>query len=256
MPERVLYPEFRAEQEFTRYPFADSASLASDTGRAIDADTFLDAGLYPVGAADRVYIANINVDTRAVTVTLGDARSTDVARATFDPLDPPSLVAFEDAAGRPAGVLVSEALRLGRFAAWGSGDHRFARGATEFAASCVTPTPGGGVRGFVTEQGDVLTGDVWFVGENGVVFRLDGDCTVRLDVVGDPLFVRNLCEPVDLFEPPVFVKTINGRPPDEAGNFNLTVGDQAAPGGQTIVRINPTDDGLIVEAVGQRVRGA
>jgi len=257
MAERILYPEFRDELEPTKYPFADDATLVSDnTSQEIDRDTFLDASVYPIGAGAGVYVSNITVTPRKITITLGDNRSTNLAVADFDPLNPKDVLLFEDSVGRPAGVIVSEVLRLSRFTAWESGSHDFSATATPLVASCVIPTPEPGVRGFVTEDGELFTGDVWIVGENGVVVSEDGDCNVRIDMVGDPLFVRKLCFPLDLFVPPLFVKTINGCTPDANGNYNLTIGGQDAPDEETIIRINPTDTGLKIEAIGQLVRTA
>lgn len=254
MPERILYPEFRNELEFTRYPFGDNATLVSNDGQTLEEDTFLDASLHPIGGGAGMHIASITVTARKVTITVGDSGTPDLCSVEFDPLSPPDLLRLTDAYGRPAGVLVSESLRLARFSAWENQVHAFGRDAAEFAASCVIPTPEVGVRGILTEEGDLLTGDVWIIGENGVVVREDGDCNIRVDIVGDPLFLRKLCFPVELFEPPLFIQTINGCPPDDQGNWNLTVGDHTAPNGETIIRINPTDGGLKIEAVGQLVR--
>lgn len=254
MPERILFPEYRNELEPTRYPFADVATLHSPTfGEAIEIDTFLDASVHIIGAGAEVRLAQVDVSPTQVTIWLGDAARPKLASADFDPLDPPDMLELQDSLGRAAGVLVSEALRLTRFSAWPVGEHSFPRGASEFVASCVIPTPELGVRGILVGP-RLLTGDVWLVGERGVVLRSLGDCEIRMDVVGDPLFLRTLCEPVELFEPPRFVRTINNCAPDANGDFQLTVGDHQAPGGATIVRINPTDIGLRIEAIGSRLR--
>jgi hypothetical protein len=253
MPNRILFPEFRDELEFTRYPFADTATLLSgDSQQAIDKDTFLDASLYPIGALEQVHIASIVVAPQAVTINLGDRRNTAIASGVFDPLDPPEAIEFTDRFGRPAGVLVSEPLRLARFSAWESRTHTFGPLAAEFVAGCVIPTPEPGLRGILTPDGDLVVGDVWLVGENGVVVRQDGDCVIRVDVVGDPLFVRRLCAPTDLFTTPNFLRTINDCPPNEFGEYRLEVGNDIAP--DTVLRIVPVNDGLKIEAVGQLVR--
>ena len=113
------------------------------------------------------------------------------------------------------------------------------------------PTPEPGLRGLLTPGGDLFTGDVWIVGDNGVVVRDTGDGNIRIDIVGDPLFRRKLCGSVELFNTPNIIRTINGCPPDEHGNFQLNVGDLITE--NTLLRINPTDTGLRIEAVGQTV---
>lgn len=255
MPNRIIFPEFRDEFEFTKYPFTDTATLvASDTGQALERDTFLDASLYVIGAANQVRIARIEVETREVTIWISDRRNQDLASAVFDPLNGPEEVEVTDLFGRPAGVLVSDAIRLARFSAWQNGTHTFPLQAAEFVSACVIPTPETGVRGLVTADGEVLAGDVWLVGENGVVVREDPDneCTIRIDIVGDPLFVRQLCVPIDLFNTPNFLRTINDCPPDKYGDFKLEVGANISS--KPVLRINPVDDGLKIEAVGDLVR--
>ncbi len=249
----ILFPEFRDEQEKTKYPFADSATLTSVDGFSLEVDTFLDASLYPVGGAARTYLSSVTVSTRSVVLTIGEPRNRNLATVEFDPLDPPDILSFSDAYDRPAGVLVSESVRLAIFQSWPEGEHRFNAEATEFVASCVVPMPQDGLRGIATEDGNLLTGDVWLYGENGVVLRGDGDGNIRVDVVGDPLYRRKLCDPLSLFTTPRFIRTINGMPPNESGDFKITVGSHAAS--DTILRIYPDADGLRIETVGPTVQG-
>lgn len=249
MPERIIFPEFRDELEFTNYPFADGASLTTEAGNhSIDQSTFLDASLYPIGGAENQYISKVEITLRAITIRVSDHVTPDLCYATFDPLQPPSVLEFWDDYGRPAGVMISEPPRLSRFSAWDRGTHTFARGTTEFCASCVIPTPEIGVRGILTENDELLTGDVWIAGENGVTVREIINNQIRVDVVGDPLFVRKQCDPLELFEPPLFIKTINHCPPDALGDFRIEVNDYDAP--ETIMRIVHTNNGLRIEAAG------
>ena len=57
----------------------------------------------------------------------------------------------------------------------------------------------------------------------------------------------------DLFVTPRFLKTINGIPPDEYGNFVITVNNKLA--GDTILRVYPDGENnlLKIELVGQRL---
>lgn len=247
MPERIIFPEWRDELEFTRYPFADFATLTADTGHKIEHDTFLDASLYPIGAQSHLHINRILVALHQVTITLADVTRNERASTVFDPLDPPDLLTFQDVFGRPAGLMVSEVLRLSRFSAWEIGTHRFTAAGAELAASCVIPTPEPGVRAVQDAEDNLFTGDLWLIGDNGVAVREDGG-DIRVDIVGDPLFVRKLCIPLRLFTVPNFIRTINGCPPDQYGNYNLIVGDHFNQ--ETIVRIYAENGGLVVEAVG------
>jgi hypothetical protein len=255
MPERRIFPEFRDEYAGTLYPFLDTASLICiPTGQQIDRDLFLDAALHPIGVEQgALYISNINIQSRRAHISIADRTRREKASVTFDPVATDDVLRLTDDWGRPAGVLVSDPLRLARFSAWAFGDHKFEPEATMFVPSCVIPTPEVGVRGILTEAGDLFTGDVLLVGDNGVIVRQDGENpdTIRVDIVGDPLFLRKLCEPISLFTPPNFIRTINGCPPDEYGNFHLVVGDHLND--ETIVRIYAGDQGLVIEAVGNTV---
>lgn len=253
MPERILFPEFRDENATSRYPFADTATLTSDDGtQQIELDAFIDASFYPIGCRGRLHLSKVAVTARAVTLSFSDSRAAILCSTTFDPLDPPEVLQVTDLLARPAGVILADTLQLAAFGAWPLGMHTFRLGAAELVASAVVPTPEIGLRGILTEEGELLTGDIWFVGDNGIVVREDAGY-IRIDVVGDPLFARKLCFPIDLFVPPLFIQTINGCPPDALGNFNLTAGTHLAE--DTVLRISPVPGGLQISAVGQLLRG-
>ena len=82
---------------------------------------------------------------------------------------------------------------------------------------------------------------------------------IRVDVVGDPLFRRRLCEGV--FTTPNFLRTITARQDcrevicegDESGNILISVGSQDSP--DTVLRVRATADGLVFETVGERQEG-
>jgi hypothetical protein len=267
--ERTITPQWRRQGEGTKYPFADGAPLANDEGLVVLEGTFLDAALYPVGAGAGLYLARVDVDHQEVTLWVGSPADPELASGTVPLVAPPDEVALADAHGRPAGVLVSESARLGVFQSWGVGSHAFDPDQTPFAATACFPTPEAGVRGFLLEDGSLLVGDVWLVGDDGVVLRdetltVPAACgrpaaavqAVRVDVVGDPLFRRRLCRPNDLFATPRFVKALRvvgpnrtfTCAPDEFGNIQVAAGNDLAA--DTVLRIAATPDGMRVSAVG------
>lgn len=252
MPEYGLFPQFRNEFANTRYPFADNATLVSQDGlQEIPEGLFIDASIYPIGGQARAYLSQITVAARQVTIAISDISGALLCTGQFDPIVPPTVIPLTDPLGRVAGVLVSSAAQLVAFNAWPHGTYMFELGSTEFVASVIIPTPEIGVRGILTEAGELLTGDVWLVGDNGVVVRKDADGAIRIDIVGDPLFVRKLCAPLELFNPPIFLQTINGCPPNEQGEFHLAVGGHVAA--DTVLRIVPSNlTTLRIEAVGKR----
>jgi hypothetical protein len=248
------HPDYRDEHLPGLYPFADGMTLVAEDGLALDPAAFLDASAYPIGGGPGCALTAVEVSTRLVRFWIGDDADRRRASATFDPLAPPTLLALADTYGRPAGVLLVDPLPLAASQAWPGGAHEFPAGTAEFVASCVLPTPEVGVRGFLTAAGDLLTGDVWWVGERGVVIRTE-DGAIRIDVVGDPLFARRLCFPLGLFATPRFVRTINGVPPGPDGDFKLIVGAHDAQ--DTILRIYPVSaTELAIEAVGETLEGS
>lgn len=269
MPEHVSTQEWRRSNETTHYPFSNRATLTNATGTVILEGALLDAALYPVGAETGLYLSRVEVTHEDVTLWVGVPGEPSLASGTFSLADPDGEVALADPAGRPAGVLVSEPTRLVTFQAMGVGEHEFTPAQTEFCATVHFPTPEVGVRGFVLEDGTVLTGDVWLVGSDGVVLRtervaLAGSCAkdadtvdvIRVDVVGDPLFRRRLCADAGLFQTPRPVKAIRvvgpnqtfDVTPDEFGDVKLTVGNNLVS--DTVLRVSNGDDGITIGAAG------
>jgi len=269
MAERILYPEWRKQNESTKYPFGERATLTNDAGRIIIEGTLLDAVLYPVGGVEGLFLSSVEIDHQQVTVYVGDSRDEQRCSGTFPLVNPDGEVALTDRYGRPAGLLVSEGRRLGIFQSWGVGTHTFTRSQTEFAATVCVPTPEVGVRGVQLETGEVFVGDVWLVGDDGVVFRTENHAepatcavparslkVIRMDVVGDPLFRRRLCTPNELFETPQFIKKVrvvgpNGEfecTPDSIGDLKLFANNALAA--DTVLRVVNTEEGIAIGAVG------
>jgi hypothetical protein len=258
MPAQVVFPQYRNELGTTNYPFAAAANLTSQDGFTIAQGTILDASLYPIGVSQQLYISLVKVASDLITFSFSDAETPNLATASFPTASPPALLDVFDALGRPAGILVSEPNLLAAFSTWAPGSHKFLLGTTEFVASCVIPTPQTGLRAVVAPDGTLLTGDVWLVGQNGVVVRQDTDGAIRFDAVGEPLFLRQECHPTpggqNLFTTPNFLQTINDCPPDQYGNWNLTPGANAVT--EPILRIYPANGQLVLTLVGPASGGA
>lgn len=251
---RIIFPQFRDEQNDSRYPFADTASLKSvdgvfDLGRT----TFIDAVIHTINGSDGAYISSVVVTTQTVTIWIGDSATSRMCSATFPAVGGQTFdeLALVDTYGRPAGLLIVEGVEVSKFAGWPPGEHRFNFGATEFVSTVVIPAKEPGVRAVLPPTEELMTDDIWLIGDRGVVIRADGEHIIRVDITGEPLFTRFLCEPLDKFEPPTFVKTINGCPPDVYGNFlitasNLQVRDPA-------LRVYPQNNALVIDMLGAKV---
>lgn len=253
--QRILVPEWRDELAGSRYPFSDTSTLEGTSGVKIDKDLFLDAIVYAVGKSAPLYLTSITADYKKVTVTIEDTAREAGITGEVDPFSSATSIPLFDRYGRSAGLLVIDAERLVRLQGWPIGTTEFGSNA-EFVASVVVPLPENFVSGFILPDETVITGDVWFFGDNGIVIRKDSSGNIRFDVVGDPLFRRTLCSTggnnVQLFTTPNFLKTINNMPADEYGNFLITVNTEMA--NDTILRIYPdsNQNAVKIELVGQR----
>lgn len=263
---RILFPEFRDEQEASRYPFADSASLQSDADETIQIapDTFIDASFFIIGGYQRVYISSIVIAPQSITINVGDEELSVRVTSSYNPLSPPAdgVLLFADQYGRPAGMLLSSSTALARFSGWGTGTYTFDIDQTEFVGSVVIPANEPGVRAIRPETKQFLTGDIWLVGDQGVVLRQDGPGVIRIDIIGVPLFRRFLCEPQQgaYFPNKQYLKTINGCGPDEFGNFTFTATDQPNIAGREIpatnnnvLRIYADGETIVIDTAGRSV---
>jgi hypothetical protein len=264
----IRHPEFIESLENTNYPFVPTAALSNGEDSFLEG-TFLDAHLYAPAGASRYYLSQVDVTAAAITLTIGD--SADVARLTGVVTLPltDNIVRLTDQHNRPGGLLVSEASRLSLLAAWGVGEHRFTRNQTEFCVTCQVPVSNPGVTGIRLASGEILTGKIWLVGEDGVILSTENATTssgevvemIRTDVVGDPLFLQRLCNPEDLFNPlnPIrIIRIVNDTytydcEPDEHGNFNVQMNDSLAA--DAALRIRTTPEGIVVTVEGSTPEG-
>lgn len=248
----IEHEQFRDQHGLTRYPFNDSSTLISQTGLLVDPEAFLDARLYPQFSTDgNLFISELVVSSNSITVWVGNEDNERLISADFSPLSSTGILRFFDTYGRPAGILVGTPDSVASFQAWPVGSHPFDANACAFAVSTVVPMPEIGVQAFVDADGGLVSDEVWLVGENGVVLRDDGG-NIRVDIVGDPLFVRRGCDAAGTYTTPRFLSTINGVPGDN-GSWNFIVGTDLAP--DTILRIYPKGDRLAFELVGQTPNG-
>lgn len=265
----ILDPEWRASLAPTNYPFADTASLTNSEGDFIPQGMLLDASLYLIGAQSRLYISQITITAPTVTFSFSDTSKQTIATASFPLLDPPAGLQVLDNYGRPGGLLVADPANLAVLQSWSPGSHVFLLGSTEFAARVVIPTPEIGLRGFQLADGSVFTGDVWFVGGDGVVLShgvalvetgFQAEPTelqfLRIDIVGDALYLRQQCTGPNLFVTTNFLRVLRLQRgcdfidlvPDANGNIDVTGGSHLAS--DTVLRVRPTSSGLLVETIG------
>lgn len=249
MPTEIWGREFREQNLASKYPFSDASTLVADSGLAFGSDVIVDAVLHPIGSFASLNLTAVEVALSGVTLWIGHDGEPRLASCGLDPRAAPGGAELEDALGRPVGAFVFNPPSALTLQTWPLGVHEFAPGTAEFVASTLIPTPEPGVRGFLDEQGALLTDDVWIVGNGGVATSFEAPDVVRLHAVGDPLFKRAACLESGPFTAPVFLKSINGVGPDAYGGFLLAPAGVAK--GKTILRIEPSgDDGLVISLAG------
>lgn len=270
--QRILHPQWRDYYEPTPYPFGDWATLRHDSAAVfIPEGTFLDAAIYPLGSQARTRLARVDIDQQTIVLFVGDDEDTARCSGTVDIANAADEIPLTDRHGRPAGILVSSASRLAVFQTWPLGSYEFDYSQTGFAADVCLPVSTNSVQGFLLDDGSVLSGDVWLVGDDGVVLSLvellpdEDSCedatpvtAIRVDVVGDPLFRQRLC--ADSYTQPRFIKTVTFRrgcdtvvcSADSLGDVKMTAG--RIGGESTILRIRNVNNVIRVSAVGEKLR--
>lgn len=249
---RILYPQFRDEQSDSRYPFADAATLTSTSGAVkIRPTAFIDASFFVIGGGAQLYVSSLVITATDVAITVGDPGNPVRATGTYSIASIPTngLVSFFDIYDRHVGTMLSTPDELASLAGYAIGTHTFAVIATEFVASVVIPANEPGVRGILADDSPLLTDDIWLIGDRGVVLRYEEPNIIRVDIIGVPLYSRLLCEPYGSFQGRRFVKTINGCPPDEFGNFTITATNALAP--DAVLRIYPQNGALVIDTAGR-----
>jgi hypothetical protein len=242
---KVVFGDWRDDNAQRRYPFSDTATLEGAT-LTLAPSLFIDGRLYPIGGNATLYLNRISRAGSTITFAVQAVGTDELATGEIDVTDIPATgeIPFYDVYGRPAGMLLSTEEALNSFSGLNTGDYEFFAEQTPFAAAVVVAQPDLGLRGVALESGEVLAGDVWLVGEDGVILRRDEDGSLRIDIIGDPFAARATCEDeepgdpdIAMLEPYCPLKTINGIAPDAHGNFKLLVGSNQSL--SNLLRIGP-----------------
>lgn len=247
----VVFESWRNQQELCNYPFADWATLGGGTPAALPNNMFLDAVLYPIGAGDGIHLSAIRTDGSNVVFVISD-ETRELATGTFDTADPDATDTIElfDSYGRIAGVLVGDPVELRALSSWSEGERTYSYADTGFTPTVLIPLPQIGVRGLALESGEILTGDCWVVGERGVTLTVD-DGAIRIDLVGDTTSRRRICEQLNSYQQPWFLRTINFMGPSKTGSFSILPGTSIAV--DSALRIVPEGNGLSISLAGKSI---
>ena len=252
----IRHPEFIKELEGTKYPFTPTSTLSNGEVSFLEG-TFLDAHIYSVTGTSNYRITSIVVSSSKITINIGD---------TVEPIRLSGEIALPIASGtvkltdiysRSAGVLVSEPVRLGLIAAWGVGTHTFSESEAEFCITCCMPVPDAGVTAIRLPSGEILSGKVWLVGEDGIVFQKTTTTNRAVDnalhkcAAGDPLFYKGYVTQKMPFhqysqlrklKSSIVQGTLYICDADDIGNFNIQMNDSLAA---DAARVRTTTEGLL-----------
>lgn len=233
--QRQFVPDWYNESEGSAYPFGDDSSFVSDTGLTLGRTSILDAVLYP-DANVLPRLTAITTNRTTAEFTFSDESGNVVATGTKTHGDTIREIYLVDPLDRQIGVLVLNEDSELPFIGWPVGVHTLD---LPLVPTCVIPVVSV-VEGFLTADEDYVSAKVFLVGDAGVVVRPEpnpdpGTSAIRIDLVGDPLFRRRICSPQNRFTTPNFVRTINGLPPNELGEFPIAVGQHLSP--EPILRI-------------------
>lgn len=205
-------------QSQSRYPWADGASLRTTSGLVIPREAVEDAVVLLPGATKLIRVVADGEEVSLVFASQGGRNGT--AKITAGD----RLVEILDDDQLPAGLLMLGE-SIDTLLNWPTGTHEMRPGQGDLvAAVCLPEVPSGRVTRFRTADGGVHVNSVWLVGERGVNLDVNPDGDITVNVVGEPLFRRLLCQGEPGFESPVFIRTINGQSGDQYRNWQILVG--------------------------------
>lgn len=178
-------PERDNENALRKYPFADAATCRNDAC-ILPSGALVDAQIMLFGDAQTAWLSKIDADGRIhVSTDAGAFASSD------DPISPGATVVLhtvDDGAETYAGVVVCGGVDPVS-ALLACGEQAFARAGTTFAEDAVTRFGIPSVTGFRLDDGNVVCGDVRFVGTGGcdvATFAThDGRRCLMVSVIGE-----------------------------------------------------------------------
>ena len=157
----IFYTEYRNQNEARNYPLDDLASMLASDGRVLPSDFLIDASICVIKYDGIPYIKSINVITGKIVI---GSDSGEYGYADFDGVSDRSMV-YDYTFDRPIGVLVyGDAGRAFNMQT----NYTFRPETTRFAPSAWFELKQKGVRGFLLEDGTLVTGKVKFEGRKGV----------------------------------------------------------------------------------------
>lgn len=157
----ILYTEYINQNSQRNYPFSDSATLKDSGGVSLPTDFIVDINMFVFNATGVPYIQSINVTENRIIFAV------DGTVCGFADMDGSTEIAIYDSEDfmRQIGVVVFGA----GLSSFNTGmAHVYASNATSLCVTAWFNLKQAGVRGFLLEDGTLVTGAVTFEGRNGI----------------------------------------------------------------------------------------
>lgn len=264
----IIYSQWRAQSSAQPYPFSDRATLANFQGIHIPNDWIIDCILYS-GPSGEVYLSAINATEDTVTIEFSDETQGLLSSASLQLGSLETDVAVIDVLGNTGGMLIVNPNRTEYLARILKGNYNFLPEETALVSSVCVPAPlrSSGVA-FQLQDGQIVSGDVVFLAEDGVQFeyrpgtesdpetgstRPTGEIVVH--AVGKPLAKRDACFPESFIVPRFFKEIVFQLGsqnisvyPDAAGNISILSTSQDSG---NALRVINRDGGVTLELFGE-----
>jgi len=193
----ILLGEYRNQNSRRNYPFRDGASLTDQTGVVLPTDFLIDAYIFPIvlresdtdlrvtqPIGDSIFISKIDLTERKIYIN-SVLSGVVYGIAEFEEGVYTAYVYEEPNYHRQIGVLVfGDGLTA---VLHGAPVRTFVPWATSFTPSTFTILDQVGVRGFLLEDGSLITGDVIIEGQDGIEitsYISGGSNTLKFEVTG------------------------------------------------------------------------
>jgi hypothetical protein len=186
------------ETKRSPFPFVDVATLKDASGLlTLSPSWILDARLWPAMTTPaKVYLQSIERSRGLLRFTVA---STEEVLCTAEVSDfTKRRLAFFSAQSTQAGFMSFAAGALQHIYDRPSARYLFPVEATEFVPAAVTPALIAGLGSVKDNKGNSVRGTVRVVGGEGVSLHVIPGNKIRVDVIGDPFYRRDICDNVEL----------------------------------------------------------
>lgn len=235
------------------YPFRDNATYRSLDGTEIPRAAFQNAILHADGMVEDVHVQKIEVTRNRIRITVRDGEQGEIGagETTSD-----NEVVIYNPNNQRVGLITGN-FDLLRGAVPGPSTLRFGDADLPFVGSVLVPRTSTRVSGIRVDGSNPVGGDLWLVGGEGLVIRVENN-TLTLHAVGDKYAARRFCERAGAnFTTPRPLKRLvvqkgdgpsTTLTPDALGNIQIFPGVSVSQ--DNVLRIRKVGNGLRISAIG------